>query len=87
MPLYLQIPDIDWLVEKIQGFVDSGVLKGRFDNIWVNPGRCLGQVQLPVCCSCSALCWRGSLYIAKSPLVLTTHVHCTKCAVTVTDHT
>jgi 5-methyltetrahydropteroyltriglutamate--homocysteine methyltransferase len=32
-----QIPDVDWLVEKIQGFVDSGVLKGRFDNIWVNP--------------------------------------------------
>lgn len=33
-----QIPDVDWLVEKIQGFVDSGVLKGRHDNIWVNPG-------------------------------------------------
>lgn len=34
----VQIPDVDWLVEKIQGFVDSGVLKGRCDNIWVNPG-------------------------------------------------
>lgn len=28
---------MDWLVEKIQGFVDSGVLKGRPQHIWVNP--------------------------------------------------
>jgi hypothetical protein len=28
---------VDWLVEKIQGFVDSGVLKGRPQHIWVNP--------------------------------------------------
>jgi hypothetical protein len=33
----LQVPDVDWLVEKIQGFVDSGVLKGRPQHIWVNP--------------------------------------------------
>jgi hypothetical protein len=32
-----QVPDVDWLVEKIQGFVDSGVLKGRPQHIWVNP--------------------------------------------------
>jgi 5-methyltetrahydropteroyltriglutamate--homocysteine methyltransferase len=31
------VPDVDWLVEKIQGFVDSGVLKGRPQHIWVNP--------------------------------------------------
>jgi hypothetical protein len=35
--LRAQVPDVDWLVEKIQGFVDSGVLKGRPQHIWVNP--------------------------------------------------
>ena len=34
-----QVPDVDWLIEKIQGFVDSGVLKGHYDRVWVNPGK------------------------------------------------
>lgn len=33
-----QVPEVDWLVEKVQGFVDSGVLAGRYDRVWVNPG-------------------------------------------------
>jgi hypothetical protein len=38
------VPDVDWLVEKVQGFVDSGVLAGAYDRIWVNPGEsCLLQ--------------------------------------------
>lgn len=32
-----QVPDVDWLLEKIQGFVDSGVLNGQYDRVWVNP--------------------------------------------------
>lgn len=28
---------MDWLLEKIQGFVDSGVLRGQYDRVWVNP--------------------------------------------------
>jgi 5-methyltetrahydropteroyltriglutamate--homocysteine methyltransferase len=31
------VPEVDWLLEKIQGFVDSGVLKGQYDRVWVNP--------------------------------------------------
>jgi 5-methyltetrahydropteroyltriglutamate--homocysteine methyltransferase len=31
------VPDVDWLLEKIQGFVDSGVLRGQYDRVWVNP--------------------------------------------------
>jgi len=34
-----QVPEVDWLVEKLQGFVDSGVLAGRPHHIWVNPGE------------------------------------------------
>jgi 5-methyltetrahydropteroyltriglutamate--homocysteine methyltransferase len=31
------VPDVDWLLEKIQGFIDSGVLQGQYDRVWVNP--------------------------------------------------
>lgn len=31
------MPEVDWLLEKIQGFVDSGVLRGQYDRVWVNP--------------------------------------------------
>jgi 5-methyltetrahydropteroyltriglutamate--homocysteine methyltransferase len=33
----MQVPDVDWLVEKIQSFIDSGLLKGAYDRVWVNP--------------------------------------------------
>lgn len=36
-PCPLQVPDVDWLAEKIQSFVDSGLLKGSYDRVWVNP--------------------------------------------------
>lgn len=35
--LCCQVPEVDWLLEKIQGFVDSGVLRGQYDRVWVNP--------------------------------------------------
>lgn len=31
------VPSVDWLVEKIQGFVDTGILAGRWEHLWINP--------------------------------------------------